>query len=242
MIPMKTKGFDSKGQLFPSDRCQGTILNKKKCLLHHLVYRPMNGMGVCARNQSSLRSIGPIGKAFYNGRQRTLLNNGKQYTLGRTVHLQRLPRIFLPSQSTLPPFFDPSQDHCTTPHEILHDERRWRWKKEIQLPFYTLEELLHWQHQRPPTKIIAVGIGRMCANGYAMLLCQGHRSANTLFVSTVAPTGDGTTTDERHERSIITGSFPQITIDIDARFQNISPKLFTPKKIKKSSMKIKRVF
>ena len=85
MIPMKTKGFDSKGQLFPSDRCQGTILNKRKCLLHHLVYRPMNGMGVCARNQSSLRSIGPIGKAFYNGRQRTLLNNGKQYTLGRTV-------------------------------------------------------------------------------------------------------------------------------------------------------------
>ncbi len=242
MIPMKTKGFDCKGQLFPSDRCQGTILNKRKCLLHHLVYRPMNGMGVCARNQSSLRSIGPIGKAFYNGRQPTLLNNDKQYTLGRTVHLQRIPVFFYQVNQPFRLFLIPRKIIVQRPMKFYMMNVAGDGKKEIQLPFYALKEMLHWQHQRPPTKILAVGIGRMCANGYAMLLCQGHRSANTLFVSTVAPTGDGTTTDERHERSIITGSFPQITIDIDARFQNISPKLFTPKKIKKSSMKIKRVF
>ena len=242
MIPMKTKGFDSKGQLFPCDTRQRVILNKGKRLLHHLVYRPMNGMGVCARNQGSLGSIGPIGKAFYNGRQRTFMHHGKQHTLGRTVYLQRLPVFFNQVNQPFRLFLILRKIIVQRPMKFYMTNIAGDGKKEIQLPFYTLEELLHWQHQRSPTKILPVGIGRMCTYGNAMMLCQGHRSANTLFVSTVAPTGDGTTTNERHERSIITGSFPQITIDIDARFQNISPKLFTPKKIKKSSMKIKRVF
>ena len=132
MIPMKTKGFDSKGQLFPGDTRQGIILNKGKRLLHHLVYRPMNGVGVCARNQSSLGSIGTIGKAFYNGSQRTLLNNGNQHTLGRTEHLQRFPIFFYQINQPFSLFLIPCKIIVQRPMKFYMTNIGGDGKKEIQ--------------------------------------------------------------------------------------------------------------